>query len=112
MAIFDKLKDELSPTTEVGGIETMTTANGSARPEPLLELSRLIGPVIGLATVAVGVATNLGAVSSKTGGFLNKGLSSADILMSAIGPVLGGIGAMGAAHVVATQGRKVVSPIE
>jgi hypothetical protein len=108
MSIFDKLKSESS--TETGGIETMTSASG--RPEPLLELSRLIGPVIGLATIAVGVATNLGAVSSKTGGFLNKGLSGADLLLSAIGPILGGLGAAGAAHLVATQGRKVVSPIE
>lgn len=89
----------------------MSSSIGS-KPEPLLELSKLVGPVIGLATVAVGVATNLGAISSKTGGFLGKSLSAADVLMGAIGPVIGGLGAAGAAHIVASQGRKVVSPVE
>jgi hypothetical protein len=106
MSIFDKLKDE------TGGVSSMTSSTNSGRPEPLLELSKLVGPVIGLATIAVGVATNMGALSSKTGGFLNKGLGAADVLMSAIGPVLGGLGAFGAAHIVATQGRKLVSPTD
>jgi hypothetical protein len=108
MSIFDKLKDE----TNIGGSDLMTSSTDSGRPEPLLELSRLVGPAIGLATIAVGVATNMGALSSKTGGFLNKGLGAADVLMSAIGPVLGGLGAFGAAHIVATQGRKVVQPVD
>jgi hypothetical protein len=107
MSIFDKVTD----TLDTGGSE-MTSASQEGRPEPLLELSRLVGPAIGLATIAVGVATNLGALSSKTGGFLNKGLGAADVLMGAIGPVLGGLGAFGAAHIVASQGRKVVSPID
>jgi hypothetical protein len=108
MSILDKLKDK----TDTGGINSMTSSTNSGRPEPLLELSKLVGPVIGLATLAVGVATNLGALSSKTGGFLNKGLGAADVLMGAIGPLLGGLGAFGAAHIVASQGRKLVSPTE
>jgi hypothetical protein len=64
MSIFDKIRDE----TNTGGFDSMTSSTDSGRPEPLLELSRLVGPAIGLATVAVGVATNLGALSSKTGG--------------------------------------------
>jgi uncharacterized protein (DUF697 family) len=96
--------------TEIGD-NHMTSSNGSSTTEPLLDLSKKIGPVIGLAVAAVGVATNLGVLNHKTSGFLNKGLTGAQVLIGLIPAVIAGFGAPLAAHVVATQGRELVTPV-
>lgn len=79
--------------------------------EPLLDLASKIGPVIGLATAALTVATNLGVLNQKQSGFLTKGLSGAQVLIGMIPAVLAGFGAHAAAGLVARQGRELVTPL-
>jgi hypothetical protein len=83
----------------------------SNRPEPLIELANLWGPVHSLAAAGITAATTLGVLSSKSGGFLNKGLSAGDVVMAAIPAVLAGVAPLMAAHTVASIGRDLVTPL-
>jgi hypothetical protein len=83
----------------------------SSTPEPLLSLARIWGPVHSLAAAGITAAVMLGALSSKSGGMLNKGLTAGDIMMTAVTSVLAGAAPVLAANTVAVQGRAVVSPI-
>jgi hypothetical protein len=85
--------------------------SSSSTPEPLLSLARIWGPVHSLAAAGITAAVMIGALSSKSGGMLNKGLTAGDIMMTAVTSVLAGAAPVLAANTVATQGRAVVSPV-
>jgi len=88
-----------------------TPSPSTTKPEPLLALAQWWGPIHGLAAAGITAAVTLGALSSKSGGMLNKGLGAGDIMMTALAATLAGIAPVLAANTVATQGRTVVTPI-
>lgn len=108
--IISKLLHRTKQVTAITGGNTMSTPTDATN-EPLLDLASKIGPVIGLATAALTVATSLGILNQKQSGFLNKGLSGAQAILSVIPAVVAGFGAHAAAGLVARQGRELVSPL-
>lgn len=89
----------------------MTTTEAE-KPKVAEELAKLWGPIHALAAAGIGTAITLGALSSKTGGFLNKGLGASDVLISLAVGMISGIAPISATQVVARATTPLVSPIE
>jgi hypothetical protein len=100
-----------SATSVLSGTTPVSDPASTGRPEPLLSLAGKIGPVLGLATAALTVATSLGILTPKVSGDLNKGVSGAGVLLGLVPGVIAGFAPVVAAHLVATQGRELVTPV-
>lgn len=78
---------------------------------PLRTVASVWGPVHSIAAGVLTAGTTLGVLSSKSSGFLNKGLSGADILMAGVTGVLAGIAPLTALAQVVKQGEQLVTPV-
>lgn len=83
----------------------------TGRPEPLVDLANIWGPVHGLAAAGITAAVTLGVLSQKSGTELNKGLGVGDVLITGITSALAGLTPVLAAQTVAQVGRTLVTPI-
>jgi hypothetical protein len=78
---------------------------------PLRTVASVWGPIHSIAAGVITAGATLGVLNSKSSGFLNKGLSGADIVMAGITGVLAGVAPLTAVAQVVKQGEQLVTPV-
>lgn len=98
-------------TSAVGGVAGGVTGALTGDRNPLRTLSSVWGPVHSIAAGVITAGATLGMLNSKTSGFLNKGLSGADIVMAGLAGVIAGVAPLTALATVVKQGEQLVTPV-